>query len=62
MQLLVKVSFLIGALLIIGPLFVRMASDVIDNSTAFTFIAFGIVLVIIAETNRVRVEDRQIFG
>lgn len=57
-----KLSFLVGSLLIGGPLFVRMASDVIDNSTAFTFIAFGIVLVIIAESNRVRVEEGQLFG
>ena len=62
MQLLVKLSFLIGSLLIGGPVFIRMASDIIDNSTAFTFIAFGIVLVIIAESNRARVEDRQLFG
>ncbi len=59
--LLVKLAFLVGSLLIIGPLFLRMA-DFFDNSAAFTLIAFGIVLVIIAESNRVRMEDRQLLG
>jgi hypothetical protein len=36
--------------------------DVVDNSTAFTFIAIGIVVVIIGELNRTRVEDLSPFN
>jgi hypothetical protein len=36
--------------------------NAVDNSTAFTFIAIGIVVVIIGELNRTRMEDLSPFN
>ena len=53
---LIKLSFVWGTFLIVFPLLLRML-DFVDNSTASVFIAIGMLLVIIAETNRARFED-----
>jgi hypothetical protein len=36
--------------------------DAVDNSTAFTFMAIGILVVIIGELNRTRMEDLSPFN
>lgn len=41
---------------------VLRAIDAVDNSLAFTFIAIGIVVVIIGELNRARVEEMSPFN
>lgn len=56
LQFLVKLAFLFGSFLILFPLLLR-AIDAVDNSFAFTFIAVGILVVIIGELNRARMED-----
>ena len=43
------------------PILLRML-DFVDNSTAFSFIAIGILLVIIGEGNRARIEDTSTIG
>ena len=56
MEVLVKLAFTLGSFLIIFPVLLRMV-DLVDNSFAFSFIAIGILVVIIAELNRARVEE-----
>ena len=60
-QLTVKLAFILGSFLILFPLLLRTI-DAVDNSLAFTFIAIGSLVVIIAELNRVRVEELSPFN
>jgi len=57
LNLLIKLAFVWGTFLIAFPLILRML-DFVDNSTAFTFIAIGLLLVVLGESNRARIEDR----
>jgi len=57
LNLLIKLAFVWGTFLIAFPLILRTL-DFVDNSTAFTFIAIGLLLVVIGESNRARIEDR----
>ena len=52
----VKLAFIFGPFLIFFPLLLRTI-DAVDNSQAFTFIAIGVAVVIIAELNRAGLED-----
>ena len=52
----VKLAFVFGPLLIFFPMLLR-SINATDNSSAFTFIAIGIVVVILAEQNRSKVEE-----
>jgi Kef-type K+ transport system membrane component KefB len=57
----VKLAFVIGSFLVIFPMLLRWI-DAVDNSTAFIFIAIGIVVVIIGELNRSRMEELSPFS
>ncbi len=57
----VKLAFILGSFLIWLPLLLRTI-DAVDNSFAFTFIAIGILVVVIGELNRVRVEELSPFN
>ncbi len=52
----VKLAFISGSFLVLFPVLLR-AIDAVDNSMAFTFIAIGLVIVILGELNRVRFEE-----
>jgi len=60
-QPIVKLAFLLGSFLILFPL-LRRTIDAVDNSMSFTIIAIGILIVIIGELNRVRVEEASPFN
>ncbi len=53
----VKLAFIFGPFLILFPILLRTI-DAVDNSFAFTFIAIGIVIVILGELDRARFEER----
>ena len=53
----VKLAFIFGPFLILFPILLRTI-DVVDNSMAFTFIAIGIVIVILGELDRAHFEER----
>jgi Kef-type K+ transport system membrane component KefB len=57
----VKLAFVIGSFLVIFPMLLRWI-DAVDNSTAFIFISIGIVVVIIGELNRSRMEELSPFN
>lgn len=61
LHLLTKLSFVWGTFLMVFPILLRML-DFVDNSTAFSFIAIGMLLVIIGEGNRARIEDTSTIG
>jgi hypothetical protein len=61
LQLLVKLAFIFGLFLILFPVLLRWI-DAVDNSVAFDFIAIGILVVIIGEANRSRVEESSPFS
>ncbi len=52
----VKLSFILGPFMIFFPMLVR-SINATDNSTAFTFIAIGLVVVVLGELNRSRNEE-----
>lgn len=56
LEVLVKLAFTLGSFLIIFPVLLRLV-DAVDNSFAFIFIAIGILVVIIGELNRARIEE-----
>ena len=51
-----KLAFLTGFLLTVSPLVIRMY-DLIDNATTLPFFVIGVILVVIGERNRVRLEE-----
>jgi len=54
-----KLAFLIGFLLTMSPLLLRMY-DFIDNSTTLPFFVIGVIVVVIGERNRVRLEENPV--
>jgi hypothetical protein len=54
-----KLSFFIGFLLIVSPLTLRMY-DLIDNATTLPFFVIGVIIVVMGERNRVRLEESHI--
>ena len=54
-----KLAFLIGFLLIVSPLTLRMY-DLIDNATTLPFFVIGLIIVVMGERNRVRLEETSI--
>jgi hypothetical protein len=59
MEFWTKLALFIGLLLIVTPLVLRMY-DFIDNSTTTPFFVIGVVLVVIGERNRVRLEENPV--
>jgi len=53
-----KLAFLTGFLLTVSPLVIRMY-DLIDNATTLPFFVIGVILVVIGERNRVRLEENR---
>ncbi len=51
-----KLAFLTGSVLIVTPLTLRMY-DVIDNAATLPFFVIGVIIVVIGERNRVRLEE-----
>ncbi len=54
-----KLALFLGLLLIVSPLVLRMY-DFIDNSTTAPFFLIGVILVVIGERNRVRLEENPV--
>ncbi|HYY90904.1 MAG TPA: hypothetical protein VE955_02845 [Candidatus Dormibacteraeota bacterium] len=52
----VKIAFVAGSFLVVFPILLRII-DAVDNSLAFTFIALGMVILILGELNRARFEE-----
>jgi hypothetical protein len=59
MEFWTKLALFIGLLLIVTPLVLRMY-DFIDNSTTMPFFVIGVILVVIGERNRVRLEEKSV--
>jgi hypothetical protein len=59
MEFWTKLALFIGLLLIVSPLVLRMY-DFIDNSTTMPFFVIGVILVVIGERNRVRLEENPV--
>jgi hypothetical protein len=59
MEFWTKLALFIGLLLIVTPLVLRMY-DFIDNSTTMPFFVIGVVLVVIGERNRVRLDENRV--
>ncbi len=59
MEFWTKLALFTGFLLIVSPLVLRMY-DLIDNSTTAPFFLIGVVLVVIGERNRVRLEENPV--
>ena len=59
MEFWTKLALFIGLLLIVSPLVLRMY-DLIDNSTTLPFFLIGVILVVIGERNRVRLEENRV--
>jgi uncharacterized membrane protein len=59
MEFWTKLALFIGLLLIVSPLVLRMY-DFIDNSTTMPFFVIGVVLVVIGERNRVRLDENRV--
>jgi hypothetical protein len=51
-----KLAFLAGFVLIVSPLTLRMY-DLIDNATTLPFFVIGVIVVVMGERNRVRLEE-----
>ena len=51
-----KLAFLTGTILIVGPLAIRWF-DLIDNATTAPFFVIGVIIVVMGERNRVRIEE-----
>ncbi len=56
MEFWTKLALFVGLLMIVSPLVLRMY-DFIDNSTTAPFFLIGVILVVIGERNRVRLEE-----
>ena len=54
-----KLAFLTGLVLIVSPLTLR-TYDFIDNATTLPFFVIGVILVVMGERNRVRLEEARI--
>jgi len=54
-----KLAFLTGSVLIVSPLTLR-TYDLIDNATTLPFFVIGVLLVVMGERNRVRLEESRI--
>ena len=54
-----RLAFLTGFVLIVSPLTLR-TYDLIDNATTLPFFVIGVLLVVIGERNRVRLEESSI--
>ncbi len=54
-----KAAFLIGFLLAVSSLLVRMY-NFIDNSTTLPFFVIGVIVVVMGERNRVRLEEKPV--
>jgi hypothetical protein len=51
-----KFAFVTGLILIVSPLMLRMY-DFIDNSTTLPFFVIGVIIMVMGERNRVRLEE-----
>ena len=51
-----KLAFLTGSVLIVSPLTLRVY-DLIDNATTLPFFVIGVIIVVMGERNRVRIEE-----
>jgi len=56
MEFWTRLALFAGLVLIVSPLVLRMY-DFIDNSTTAPFFLIGVILVVIGERNRVRLEE-----
>ena len=56
MEFWTRLALFAGLVLIVSPLVLRMY-DFIDNSTTAPLFLIGVILVVIGERNRVRLED-----
>jgi hypothetical protein len=56
MDLWTKLAFLAGFVLIVSPLTLRMY-DLIDNATTLPFFVIGVIIAVMGERNRVRLEE-----
>ena len=56
-----KLAFLTGFVLIVSPLTLR-TYDLIDNATTLPFFVIGVLLVVMGERNRVRLEESRIMA
>ncbi len=54
-----KIAFSIGFLLTAAPLLLRMY-DFIDNSTTLPFFVIGVIIVVMGERSRVRLEEKPV--
>jgi hypothetical protein len=54
-----KLAFLVGFALILSPLTLRMY-DLIDNATTLPFFVIGVIVVVMGERNRVRLEESRL--
>jgi len=54
-----RLAFLTGFVLIVSPLTLR-TYDLIDNATTLPFFVIGVILVVVGERNRVRLEESRI--
>jgi len=59
MEFWTKLALFLGLLLIVSPLVLRMY-DFIDNSTTLPFFVIGVIVVVIGERNRVRLEENPV--
>lgn len=54
-----RLAFLTGSVLIVSPLTLR-TYDLIDNATTLPFFVIGVILVVMGERNRARLEESRI--
>jgi len=54
-----RLAFLTGLVLIVSPLTLR-TYDLIDNATTLPLFVIGVILVVMGERNRVRLEEARI--
>ena len=59
MEFWTKLALFNGLVLIVSPLVLRMY-DFIDNSTTLPFFVIGVILVVIGERNRIRLEENPV--
>ena len=59
MEFWTKLALFSGLVLIVSPLVLRMY-DFIDNSTTLPFFVIGVILVVIGERNRIRLEENPV--
>ena len=56
-----KLAFLTGTVLIVSPLTIRFF-ELIDNATTAPFFVIGVIIVVMGERNRVRIEEGRFSG